>query len=168
MNLSSERLNYIKLVAADAQDYVKMAMNKEVMRYITGKALSVKDAKERFESMINSNDKVPDIGFYKVYKKKENTFIGLGKLVFIQGVTAEIGYSLLPQFWGKKYASEIAGCFIDHAQKLSYIKELIAVVNPDNIASKKLLFNYGFTWLETGFLNEQVTEIYKLNLQKNS
>jgi len=167
MELSSQRLIYRKLAAPDAAIYLSMAMNGEVMRYITGKALNTREANERFEAMIDTNDKIPEIGFYKVYEKNENSFIGLGKLVFIKGSTAEIGYSLLPRFWGKRYASEIVGCFIEYAQKLSYITDLVAVVNPDNIASKKLLLKYGFTWMETGFLNEQATEIHKLSLQKS-
>ena len=166
MELSSKRLSYQKLTIADAAHYSAMAMNAEVMRYITGRALEADDIQERFETMIITNDKQADIGFYKVYEKEENTFIGLGKLVFINGHTAEIGYSLLPQFWGKKYASEIAGFFISYAHKISYINELVAVVNPANDASKKLLSNFGFTWFETGFVNELPAEIHRLQLNK--
>lgn len=144
-----------------------MATNEEVMRYISGRVLTLAEIRERFELMIITNEKVNEIGFYKVYEKKANVFIGLGKLVFINGHTAEIGYSLLPEFWGQKYASEIAGFFIAQASKLSYIGELLAVVNPDNEASKKLLSKHGFTWFETGFLNEQVMEIFKLSLRRS-
>ena len=165
MDLNSERLNYKKLTKADAPTYITMALNPDVMRYITGRGLTEQEAYERFESMIGTNNKIAEIGFYKVSDKKDNTFIGLGKLVFIHGNTAEIGYSLLPRFWGRKYASEMAGCFIRHAVNIPYIHELVAVVNPDNTASKQLLLKHGFTWFETGFVNELPTEIHRLQLQ---
>ena len=166
MDLISQRLIYRKLTAADASVYTGMAMNKEVMKYITGKALSIAEAKERFQVVIETNAKIPEMGFYGVSEKEGNAFIGLGKFVLINDSIAEIGYSLLPKFWGRKYASEIAGCFIEYASGLPYITELMAVVNPANLASKKLLEKHGFTWFETGFLNEQPTEIHKLSLRK--
>lgn len=168
MHLNSHRLIYIKLEPSDESVYRAMAMNAAVMKYITGKALNVKEATDRLNNMLNINKQIPELGFYKVYQKKAGNFIGLGKLVFIKETTAEIGYSLLPEYWGKKYASEIAEFFIKYAQTFPYIKELIAIVNPENSASKKLLSNFNFLWHETGFLNQQATEIHKLQLQKAS
>lgn len=166
MQLSSQRLLYKKLTGADSSIYLDMAKNIEVMKYITGRALTAGEATERFDAMIAGNSKMPHAGFYKVIEKQDHEFIGLCKLVFINEVTAEIGYSLLPGYWGKFYATEIAGYFIERANKLSEINEVIAIVNPANIASKKLLEKHGFTWAETGFLNEQPTEIHKLKLHK--
>jgi RimJ/RimL family protein N-acetyltransferase len=167
MELFSERLYYRKIIEADLPVYYKMAMNEDVMKYITGKALSIKETKARLITMTKTNELVTELGFYIVHEKRKNDFVGLGKLVFIKDGTAEIGYSLLPVHWGKRYASEIAGSLITYARSIPYIKELIAVVNPENIASKKLLANYGFTWSETGFVNELPTEIHQLNLKKS-
>jgi hypothetical protein len=144
-----------------------MAMNEKVMMYITGKALTSKEAAERLKTMTDVNAQIAELGFYMVHAKNERKFIGLGKLVYIDESTAEIGYSLLPMHWGKKYASEIAGFFIDYANSIPYIENLIALVNPENIPSKKLLTKYGFGWQETGFLNERPTEIHKLSLKKS-
>ncbi|MEO6489114.1 MAG: GNAT family N-acetyltransferase [Ferruginibacter sp.] len=166
MKMCSERLHFKKLVSSDAATYRNMATNEAVMKYITGRALEPKEARIRLNNMLEINKEIPEIGFYKVYQSKPNHFIGLGKLVLVENSTAEIGYSLLPEFWGKKYASEIAGFFINYASNIPYIKELIAVINPQNAASKKLLSNYKFTWLETGFINQQQAEIYKLILDK--
>ncbi len=167
MDLFSERLVYKKITTADLQVYLGMAMNEDVMRYITGKALTLKEAQARLKNMTDINHQAGNTGFYMLYEKTRDNFIGLGKLVFVKDDTAEIGYSLLPEYWGKRYATEVAGCFISHARTIPYIKDLVALVNPDNIASKKLLAKYGFTWSETGFLNELPTEIHKLNLQKS-
>lgn len=164
MNLFSERLRYRKLTVEDFPVYLSMAMNADVMKYITGKALDIREAGERLELMTGTNTKIADTGFFMAYEKSEDHFVGIGKLVFINDNTAEIGYSLLPQYWGKRYASEIAGFFITHAYTIPSIKNLVALVNPENAASKKLLENYGFTWLETGFVNELPTEIHKLTL----
>ena len=166
MDLESDRLIYRQLTEADYQLYLTMATNGAVMRYITGKSLTNFEARERFKSMIDCNEKYSDFGFYTIRHKMDRSFVGLGKLVVINEKVAEIGYSLLPDFWGNKYATEIAGLFIDYAKNTAAILELIAFVNPQNIASKKLLAKYGFSWLETGFLNEQPTEIHQLKILK--
>jgi [ribosomal protein S5]-alanine N-acetyltransferase len=166
MKLTSERLVYSRLTEADSPLYLTMATNADVMKYITGKALNNDEAAERLKSMVDINKENKQAGFYKINEKDSAAFIGLGKLVCVRNHTAEIGYSLLPQYWGKRYASEIAGFFIRYACGLPYIQELIAIVNPENTASKKLLGNHGFTWFETGFLNEQPAEIYNLVLKK--
>jgi len=165
MNLFSERLRYRKLAAEDFTVYLEMAMNAEVMKYITGKALTIREATERFKLMADTNSQSSSAGFYMVFEKNNRRFIGLGKFGLINDNTAEIGYSLLPQYWGKRYASEIAGFFITYASTLPSIENLLAIVNPDNIASKKLLSRYGFSWLETGFVNELPAEIHRLDLQ---
>lgn len=165
MNLFSERLRYRKLTTEDFPVYLDMAMNAEVMKYITGKALTTRETAERFKLMTDTNSETSLTGFFMAFEKNSNLFIGLGKFVVVNNNTAEIGYSLLPQYWGKRYASEIAGFFISYASTLPSIENLLAIVNPDNIASKKLLARYGFTWLETGFVNALPAEIYRLDLQ---
>ena len=162
MEFFSDRLAYRKITMADLPVYLRMAMDENVMMYITGKSLSAHDAKLRLKTMVDTNAEIPGIGFYMAFERNSGDFIGLGKLVVIHDSTAEIGYSLLPQFWGRKYASEIAGFFIDYAHSLLNIKDIVALVNPGNAASKKLLANFGFKWMETGFLNDLPTEIHML------
>ncbi len=59
----------------------------------------------------------------------------------------EVGFLIAPAHWGKGYASEGLAAFIEHRRALGSA-ELIADVDPRNLASLKLLERHGFA--ETG------------------
>ena len=56
----------------------------------------------------------------------------------------EIGFLIDPAEWGKGYASEALGAFIEHRRALGSA-ELTADVDPRNDASWRLLERHGFT-----------------------
>lgn len=55
----------------------------------------------------------------------------------------EIGYSILPQFWGKGYASEAAIKCRKMAFENGYATQLISLVHQDNVASAKVALKNG-------------------------
>jgi ribosomal-protein-alanine N-acetyltransferase len=57
----------------------------------------------------------------------------------------EIGYSILPQFWGKGYASEAAAKCKDYAFTNNLADSLISQVHVNNIASEKVALKNGMT-----------------------
>lgn len=164
MNLISERLIYKKATESDRSNYLSWYTNETVMKFITGKALTEEEANARFEKAIKTNQKYPEVGFYSVKRKEDNTFIGLVKLVYYKDNQAEIGYGLMPEYWGNKYASEILKYFVNYSKRISKINELIAIVDPYNNASKKVLSDQSFKFYKKGFKDNRPTEYYKLIL----
>jgi RimJ/RimL family protein N-acetyltransferase len=164
MDLISERLVYHKITIAEISDYMRWYMNDEVMKYITGRGLTRQEAQARFEKVLAVNEKHPEVGFYSVKIKKETTFIGIAKLVHVTEEQAEVGYGSLPEFWGQKYASEMLRCLVHYAKEIPQIKELMAVVHPENAASIKILTNQNFTLYETAFEDSNPAEYYRLDL----
>ncbi len=53
--------------------------------------------------------------------------------------TWEIGYVFNPKYYGKGYATESCRAIIDYGFKHLKVRRLIAMCNPDNISSWKLL-----------------------------
>ena len=164
MNLTSERLVYKKFTNSERSNYLSWYTNDFVMKYITGKALTEKEANARFEKAIEINKKYLEVGFYLAKKKEDNTFIGLVKLVYLKDNQAEIGYGLMPEYWGNKYASEMLKYFVNYSKRISKINELIAIVDPYNNASKKVLSDQSFKFYKKGFEDDRPTEYYKLIL----
>lgn len=164
MELISERLVYNKITNAEFPDYRSWYTNDEVMKYITGKGLTEQEAGARFKKALETNGKTPEMGFYAVYKKKEGVFTGIAKIVYFKDDQAEVGYGSLPEFWGKGYASEMLLCLVNYSRSLPRIKELIAIVNPENAASKKVLTNQRFVWHETNLEDGRPVEYYRLIL----
>lgn len=57
----------------------------------------------------------------------------------------EVGYSILPEFWGKGYASEASQKCKEYAFTHQFTDSLISVVHVDNIGSEKVALKNGMT-----------------------
>jgi [ribosomal protein S5]-alanine N-acetyltransferase len=76
----------------------------------------------------------------------------------VDGVTElEIGYSLLPEFWGKGYALEAATKCKDYAFENGLTESLISIISLTNTPSQKVALNNGMTIeKETTYKGNQV------------
>jgi [ribosomal protein S5]-alanine N-acetyltransferase len=167
MHSPSSQLTFNKLSKNDFPLYAKLTMNEDVMKYVTGHALPREKAKLRFQKVVNSNLASEDTGFFIVRKKDKNDFIGIVKLVQITDNQFEVGYMLLPEYWGKGYASEMVECMISLARK-KQINEVIGIVDPENPASIRVLSKFGFQLYETGKFDGLEAAFYKLELNKTT
>lgn len=150
----SERLRFEPLGLADRHLSVKMSMDEAIMKYITGRALSEKEAKERFEYQLHINSQNADLGFIKAIHTESDKVIGYIKLVFENPVTMEIGYAVLPEFSGKGYASEMTKAMLSHVKKrFPLLEKCLGLVNPENTASIHILEKHGFQ-----FEKEKISE----------
>ncbi|WP_310389366.1 GNAT family N-acetyltransferase [Roseateles sp.] len=61
----------------------------------------------------------------------------------------DIGYALLPRFWGQGYAREAARACLDYAREVLGEPRLMATTAPFNQASGRLLQDLGMGYLET-------------------
>ena len=87
---------------------------------------------------LKGNDKlIGDIAYWSISAKNHR---------------AEVGYSLLPQHWGKGYMSEALRAVIDWGFEKLALHSIEADINPHNTASRKLLLKMGFK--KEGYFNE--------------
>jgi len=166
MYISSNKLIFNKLTGNDFTLYAQLTMNQDVMKYVTGHALTQEKTKLRFHKVVDSNETSDDAGFFIVRKKDNDDFIGIVKLVQITNDQYEVGYMLLPEFWGKGYASGMLEYMIGLARKKN-ISELIGIVDPENPASIRVLSKFGFQLYETGKFDGLDAAFYKLDLNKS-
>ena len=79
--------------------------------------------------------------------KKTDQSIGIAGLVDREGLDhIDIGYGMLPQFRGKGYAFEATKAIYDYGYQELKLEKIVAIVNPDNIGSIKLLTKLGLTY----------------------
>ncbi len=174
MKLKSERLTYTRHTPNSFEDYKRMTMNYEIMKFIHGKALTEEEVIERFAKVLTANTMDDVLGYYAVIKNDTAEVIGLAKLLYfaaekgsIEGKEkgiVEVGYLLEPEFWGKGYATEITKYFTKFAKGFSGIKEVIGIVNPENEASKNVLLKCGYELYNTSLFENKPAEWYKLKL----
>ncbi len=61
----------------------------------------------------------------------------------------DIGYAFLPEFWSKGYAVESAAGVISYAFESLSLSRILAITNPDNHASIRVLEKLGFEYQRT-------------------
>jgi len=83
-------------------------------------------------------------GFWCVELCEDSTPIGLCGLVKRPELDApDIGYALRPAYWGHGYAREAADATVRIARETYGLSRLIAIVNPENRPSIRLLEHLG-------------------------
>lgn len=83
-------------------------------------------------------------GFYIVELRDSRTPIGMCGLVkrnYLDDI--DLGYALLPRYWGHGYAYEAAKAVLDYAIEHLGLKRIVAITSSRNHASGKLLFKLG-------------------------
>ena len=145
-------LTLLKFQENDFDYYFRLVSNEKVMAQITERSIPYDEAQSNFTKLLKRNEKYDRYGSYKIMDC-ENHFIGLGHLTLNEDnmEEAEIGYMILPEYWGMGYGTEIAKRLTNIANQ-SNIKILKAIIDPENIPSKKILINQGF-------ISEKVCEI---------
>ncbi|MCF5707343.1 GNAT family N-acetyltransferase [Pseudomonas syringae] len=71
-------------------------------------------------------------------------FCGLNSETVDGVMEVEIGYRLAPSFWGRGLASEAARATLKHAFETLRLTSVIAIVQPENVASVRVLQKIGF------------------------
>ena len=97
------------------------------------------------------NGSAHQIQYWPIFEWNTGSFIGCCGLRPHRADEYEIGFHLLPEFWGKGYASESATAVIDYAFTVLKAKTLFAGHNPYNSRSQKLLIKLGFTYIGDKF-----------------
>lgn len=166
--MKSERLIFSHYNSSDFDDYYRLVGNAEVMKMITGRPLSESEARDRFEIMLKENQKDPKVGHFKVIDQSTGECLGHSKLEMIEINTAEIGYVLFQEYWKMGYGNEIAMTLVKLAREVSAIQTLIAIIDPVNTASKRILTSQGFEWDYEGDYFGLPAFYYKMSFTKNS
>ncbi len=83
-------------------------------------------------------------GLYLVLLKETGESIGMCGLIRREGLEdVDIGYALLPRFWSKGYAAEAAQGVKDYAKDMVGLKRIVAIVDPANQGSIRVLEKIG-------------------------
>lgn len=150
----------------DFMDYFQLVSDLSVMEMITERAIPWDEAQIDFEQLIASNSEGEYFGNFKILTRSSKKFVGLAKLVLNKAniVEAEIGYMILPLYWGKGIASQVARELIGYAKLQNSLEIVMAIIDPKNIPSRKILINNGFVSKEFKDFDGLPGEILELEI----
>lgn len=146
-------LQILKYKQEDFDSYYSLVTDDQVMKYITGKGMSEEQALRKFTEILQINKDDDLLGYFKVIDH-DTELIGDCKLVRYKRDRSvlEIGYLLKRTFWKKGFGTKICQKLLEKAAEIAPNDDIVGVIDPDNIASKRLLEKFGF---ERYFVGEE-------------
>ncbi len=142
----TDRLLLVAPSESDIDPLCALWSDPETMKFIgSGEPWSKEKVTHRIERAMRTHQE-QGMTFWTVIEKSSDKVIGQGGLVPIEfdGPEIELGYRLGKDYWGKGYASEIAHASAAYGFEQLGIEELVAVCDPANLGSRRVLIKTGF------------------------
>lgn len=79
----------------------------------------------------------------------------------VEGTTEiEVGYDVLPKFWGRGLATEAAGACRSFARDAAGLDRLVALIDPRNLASQRVAAKIGLVYERDATVPGKVLRVY--------
>ncbi|WP_456312631.1 GNAT family N-acetyltransferase [Pseudomonas shirazensis] len=144
--IETERLVLKRITNEDANEVFELRSNPETMKYIPRPL--VKNTEDALEHIAMIDDKIEtNVGINWGITFKDNSKL-LGIIGYYrmqpENYRAEIGYILLPEYHGKGIIPEAVNRLIRYGFDDLKLHSIEAVIDPENLASEKVLQKCGF------------------------
>jgi len=171
-NLQSDRLTFRKLTNDDAPEIIQLRGNKETMKFIPRPLVTTLEEALAHIKMINDKiDDNVDIN-WAVTEKGSDKCIGIMGFYRTQPehYRTELGYMIMPEYWGKGYVTEAVKTLLDFAFNTLNFHSVEAVIDARHQASERVLIKNGFRkeahFIEDFFYNNEFSDTVKYGLLK--
>lgn len=162
---SSERLLFRKLLPSDFDDWLPFHQDPRSSEFWDGIPQDPNTACKQQFNRAFERYKFDLGGMNALVCKKTNKLIGLCGLL-VQTVDdieeLEIGYSILPKYWKKGYATEAAIKCKEYAFSNNFADSLISIIHIDNIPSQKVAIANGMHLSKTTSYSNNPVHIYRV------
>ncbi|WP_291403618.1 GNAT family N-acetyltransferase [Daejeonella sp.] len=146
--LETERLALRELNESDASFIIELLNSDGWLKYIGDRNVKTEDqARDYLNNGPIKSYQDNGYGLYLVELKNEKIPIGICGIIKRDTLEfPDIGYAFLPKYMGQGYAFEIAQQTLQYAKNQLNINKILAITNPENKASIKLLGKLGLTF----------------------
>jgi len=147
--LESPRLIFRELQDEDAAFMFELDSNAEVHRYLGNTPVQTKEESERVIQFIRKQYVDNGVGRWALIEKASGEFMGWAGLKLVKEEINghkdfyDLGYRLMPRYWGKGYATEAGKALVTYAFETLQTKNVFAFVDAENAASIKVLQKAG-------------------------
>lgn len=145
--IETPRVIMRRLEKEDLPALFALNSDEEVVRYTPHEAWKTQEDAQAWFGRVLSNRESGAALQLAVILREDSRPVGTMVLFhFNEGAgSAEIGYSLLRELWGKGLAKEAVNAFVEYCFETLGLKRLEAQIDPRNPASAKVLTAAGFT-----------------------
>ena len=162
----TERLLVRTYAENDNDNFFLLNGNEEVMRYI--RAAKTREECDEFLLEVIAYSEAEEIyGRWAVENKLTKEFVGSFAIIPVEGrEQMQLGYALLPDHWGKGYATELTVAGLQYVFTNTPIDPIYAYTQGPNLPSQKVLLKAGFK--PNGSYRESEKEIVGFALERKS
>jgi RimJ/RimL family protein N-acetyltransferase len=160
----TERLEVRLPTEADRARFVELFSNERFMEFSAG-VLDPAAASRKFDRMLERTTALP---FAKQPVVERSTgivvgYVGMDPFDFEGEDRLEFGWRLAVEARGKGYATEASRALLDSAA-LGYSGEVLAIIDPTNVASLGVARKLGFTFWKEAVVGGFLDGIYRLRI----
>jgi len=150
-NQQSERLKYRKLTEDDIPSWIEFFIDNDRLKYLGMDLQKSKEilAEEWIKAQLGRYEN-QGLGHLAVELKDSGDFIGMGGILPRElngNKEYEIAYSLIPNYWGRGYATEIAKTMREYGSKKIDTTRFISIIDVANIESANVAKKNGMVVL---------------------
>lgn len=145
--LDTERLTIRPWNSRDRPSFIRLASDPEVMRYVHGGTpYTEAEVDEFFDRQQRQLDSLGMCMGAMVEKSSERVVGVAGVQPLGESGDLEIGWWLARDVWGRGYATEAGRAAMDHVLKTMERPRVVAIIDPGNEPSVRVVNRLGFTY----------------------
>lgn len=146
--LETDRLILRQFSTEDAEFILELVNEPSFIQNIGDRGVrTLEDARSYILRVAITSYEKNGFGLYLVLLKESDESIGMCGLIKRDGLEdVDIGYAFLPRYWSKGYAMEAARAVKDYARDVIGLKRLVAITDPENEDSIRILEKIGLKY----------------------
>lgn len=146
---ATARLRVRRLVAADEEAMFAVYSDSEGAKYVDDGEPILREEVGPWIAKTQQNYRDYGYGMMTMEYRETGEVVGFIGLVHPGGqVEVELKYSLGRAWWGQGLASEAVVGAVDYGRQQQGLREIIATVDPEHLASQRVLTKAGFEFTE--------------------
>ena len=159
--LETERLSLCQFSIDDADFILRLLNEPSFIRNIGDRGVrTLQDARSYILRVPFASYERHGFGLYRVMLSESGESIGMCGLIKREELEdADIGYAFLPKYWSKGYAVESALTVKEYARDVIGLKRLVAITDPENQGSIRVLEKIGLKFEKMVRLSEDDIEL---------
>jgi len=140
----TQRLSLRRFTPDDLEFLCRLNADPLVTRYTGGTKDRAKSEEMLHVRIIDYYEKHPGLGIWMTVERASGASVGLHLLNHIQGEAhIQVGYQLLPPYWGRGYATEMARAVLRYGFEALRLPRIVAITDLPNVDSQRVLLKIG-------------------------